>query len=73
MSDALLRTLVVWQVARADVWDRLVADEEGEGVVSAAIAVLIFAFLGAAMWTAFNVIFRDASGKIEANVSSIGG
>jgi hypothetical protein len=25
------------------------------------------------MWTAFNVIFRDASGKIEANVSSIGG
>ncbi|MGI8574513.1 MAG: hypothetical protein ACR2MA_04055 [Egibacteraceae bacterium] len=50
-----------------------VADEEGEGVISAAIAVLIMAFLGAAMWVAFNGIFQDATSKIQSNISKIGG
>ncbi len=48
-------------------------DDRGEGVISAAIAVLIMAFLGAAMWAAFSVLFDDASGKISNQVGQIGG
>lgn len=51
---------------------RLVSDDRGEGVISAAIVVLIMAFLGAAMWVAFNQIFKDASTKTSENVGSIG-
>ena len=36
-------------------------DERGEGVISAAIAVLVMAFLGAAMWLAFNTIFANTA------------
>jgi hypothetical protein len=46
--------------------------ERGEGVISAAIAVLIMAFLGAAMWIAFNSIWNDSEQKIRDNVESIG-
>ncbi len=45
----------------------------GEGVISAAIAVLIIAFLGAAMWVAFNDIWEDAKDDIETQVTTIGG
>jgi len=51
---------------------RVVRDERGEGVISAAIAVLIMAFLGAAMWVAFNSIWGDSEQKIRDNVESIG-
>jgi hypothetical protein len=47
-------------------------DERGEGVISAAIAVLIMAFLGAAMWFAFQAIFNDASERTSCNVAQIG-
>ena len=46
--------------------------ERGEGVISAAIAVLIMAFLGAAMWVAFNSIWSDSEQKIRNNVETIG-
>ena len=46
--------------------------ERGEGVISAAIAVLIMAFLGAAMWVAFNSIWNDSEQKIRNNVETIG-
>jgi len=46
--------------------------ERGEGVISAAIAVLIMAFLGAAMWVAFNSIWSDSEQKIRDNVETIG-
>ena len=36
-------------------------DERGEGVISTAIAVLIIAFLGVAMWVGFQAIFDDAT------------
>ncbi len=45
--------LVVYVLARSAgirVADRFGRDDRGEGVISAAIAVLIMAFLGAAMW-----------------------
>lgn len=46
--------------------------DRGEGVISTAIAVLIIAFLGAAMWVAFNGIWSDAEANIETEVNSIG-
>ncbi len=47
-------------------------DERGEGVISAAIAVLIMAFLGAAMWVGFNTIWDDAEQDISEQVDRIG-
>lgn len=47
-------------------------DEAGEGVISTAIAVLIMAFIGAAMWLAFNQLFTNAAGNIEGQVEQIG-
>lgn len=46
--------------------------ERGEGVISAAIAVLIMAFLGAAMWVGFNAIWGDAEENIGDQVQQIG-
>lgn len=62
MSSELLRHLVRWR-----------QNEAGEGVISAAIVVLIMALLGAAMWAAFNGIFIDATTDIQNTVDSIGG
>jgi len=50
---------------------RLLGDA-GEGVVSAAIAVLIMAFLGAAMWIAFNTMWTNAQSKTCSEVGKIG-
>ena len=47
--------------------------DRGEGVISVAIAVLIVAFIGAAMWVAFDRIWTDAEGNIETEVGRIGG
>lgn len=47
--------------------------DRGEGVISTAIAVLIVAFLGAAMWVAFNAIWTDAEANIQREVGNIGG
>jgi len=51
---------------------RLASDERGEGVISAAIVVLIMAFLGAAMWGAFKLIFDDAADGTSEQVGRIG-
>lgn len=50
---------------------RLVGDR-GEGVISTAIAVLITAFIGAAMWVAFDRIWGNAESNIEGEVNRIG-
>lgn len=63
---------IVSRVWAADVRDRF-HEEVGEGVISTAIAVLIMALLGAAMWVAFRGIFDGASGKAGTAVDSIGG
>jgi hypothetical protein len=47
-------------------------DQRGEGVISTAIAVMIMAFLGAAMWVAFNSIWSDSEVRIRDNVEQIG-
>jgi hypothetical protein len=72
MTDQLLEAFVAYQTWRAGLWDRIVKDESGEGVISVAIAVLIMAFLGAGMWVAFNTLFKDASNKTTTQVNQIG-
>jgi hypothetical protein len=47
-------------------------DERGEGVISAAIAVLVMAFLGVAMWVAFNVTFQHTAKHVNDQVNCIG-
>ena len=47
-------------------------DDRGEGVISTAIAVLILAFLGAAMWLGFSAIWADAEDNIGEQVDQIG-
>ena len=46
--------------------------ERGEGVISTAIAVLIIAFLGVAMWVGFNQIFSDATASTKTQIEQIG-
>jgi hypothetical protein len=46
--------------------------QAGEGVISTAIAVLIMAIIGGAMWLAFNGVFRDAEARITNEVRDIG-
>ena len=48
-------------------------DERGEGVISTAIAVLIVAFLGIALWTGFDAMMDDATDRTRAQVEQIGG
>jgi hypothetical protein len=48
------------------------ADERGEGVISAAIAVLVMAFLGVGMWFAFDATFNHAAGHVNQQVNCIG-
>ena len=57
-----MRTTTTFLSARCMVAIRrlpsLLHDDRGEGVISAAIAVLIMAFLGVAMWVGFNQIWH---------------
>lgn len=72
MSPLLLSIHVAYRIRLASLRDRL-AEEVGEGVISTAIAVLIMALLGAAMWVAFRGIFDGAANKTGTAVDSIGG
>ncbi len=47
-------------------------DERGAGVISAAIAVLVMAFLGVGMWVAFNATFQHAATHVNQQVNCIG-
>ena len=44
----------------------------GEGVISAAIAVLIMAFLGAAMWIGFQKMWKSTESTTNQKVEQIG-
>jgi len=50
----------------------LALDERGEGVISAAIAVLIMAFLGAAMWIGFQRMWKTTEATTQTKVEQIG-
>jgi hypothetical protein len=45
-------------------------DERGEGVISAAIAVLVMAFIGVGMWVAFNNTFQHTARNVDKQVNS---
>lgn len=47
-------------------------DERGEGVISAAIAVLIIASLGALMWVGFKALWENAENTTNNEISKIG-
>jgi hypothetical protein len=66
-----LQALIAWQNLKASGRDRW-HEEAGEGVISTAIAVLIMALIGLAMWTLFKTVFDGAGRKIESNVNQIG-
>jgi Flp pilus assembly pilin Flp len=61
-----IRSFAVVQNGRA-------RNEIGEGVISAAIAVLIVAGLGALMWVGFRTIWTDAEATTKSKISEIGG
>ena len=46
--------------------------ERGEGVISAAIAVLIIASLGALMWVGFKSLWESAEQTTNAEIAKIG-
>jgi hypothetical protein len=48
------------------------SDDRGEGVISAAIAVLIIAALGALMWVGFRSIWQDAESATNSKIREIG-
>jgi hypothetical protein len=51
---------------------KVARDERGEGVISAAIAVLIMAFIGVGMWVAFNATFKTTAKNVNNQVNCIG-
>lgn len=44
-------------------------DERGEGVISAAIAVLVMAFIGVGMWFAFNATFNHTAKNVDTQIN----
>ena len=70
-----MNTSAAWLVAELHARTtrhRRLRGDRGEGVISAAIAVLIMAFLGAAMWIGFQRIWTTTETKIECQVNAIG-
>lgn len=65
----LYRAIASW-VASAG--RRLRSDDRGEGVISAAIAVLIMAGIGALMWVGFKAIWEDTEDNTRDKVEEIG-
>jgi hypothetical protein len=65
------------QLLRGYVWLRamsvgLIKDESGEGVISAAIAVLIMAAIGAIMWVGFRTMWNNTSSQTNTQLNQIG-
>lgn len=72
-----MRTTLLWApgALRSAVPERARAmthDDRGEGVISAAIAVLIMAFLGAAMWLGFREMWKTTEKTTNDKVEQIG-
>ena len=72
MNDLSI-AIYVWQrTARSAAWARVRRDERGEGVISAAIAVLIMAFLGVLMWVGFKATLGNTQSHVDDQVGQIG-
>lgn len=70
MNERLLAAFVWQAVARRSVV-RLARDERGEGVISAAIAVLVMAFLGVLMWQLFGDTLRHANTNVNDHLDQL--
>jgi len=70
-AQQLIRLHTATLLIRGELQQRL-RDDSGEGVISAAIAVLIMAFLGAAMWVAFDEIWQRLLNTTNDQVNRIG-
>ena len=73
MRTTMLWTNALLQSAAPARIRALAHDDRGEGVISAAIAVLIMAFLGAGMWLAFNTVFKSTAKNTCEQTKTIGG
>ncbi|MDQ3756429.1 MAG: hypothetical protein M3394_01075 [Actinomycetota bacterium] len=71
MRDVLLRMYVSQQSGRTALAARLARTEAGEGVISAAIAVLVMAFLGVLLWQLFGDTLRKANGDVNARLGEL--
>ena len=72
MSNVVLTTFVRVRTLQICGVRRLDADQRGEGVISAAMAVLIMAILGAAMWLTFDKLFDNTTKQTKTKVEQIG-
>ena len=72
MPTSLLPAYVALQAWRIATFERLREDDRGEGVISAAIAVLVMAGIGALMWVGFKSIWQDTESNTKDKVAEIG-
>ena len=72
MNEHVLHAVVWVQVSRMMLMERIRSDERGEGVISAAIAVLIMAFLGVALWFGFKATLQNTQGNVDQQINQIG-
>ena len=72
MSTSLLPAYVAAQAWWTSTLERLRHDDRGEGVISAAIAVLVMAGIGALMWVGFKSIWADTEANTKDKVAEIG-
>lgn len=64
----------VWQrTMRLSLGWRLARTERGEGVISTAIAVLVMAALGVAMWTLFRGTLDKTNTNVDTEIGKISG
>ncbi len=71
VNDLMIQLLTTVQVGWFQIDERRRA-ENGEGVISTAIAVLIMVGLGAAMWLVYDEAFGNANNTVADKVKEIG-
>lgn len=69
MGDLLVQMYVWQQSVRATTRAR--RDEAGEGVISAAIAVLVMAFLGVLLWQLFGDTLRRTNSDVNQRLGEL--
>lgn len=72
MSQRLLPSYLHARTWWITTTSRMRRDDRGEGVISAAIAVLIMAGIGALMWVGFKTIWEDTETNTKDKVAEIG-
>jgi hypothetical protein len=72
MKDRTVRAVAAVGAAILRVGRALGRDDRGEGVISAAIAVLIMAGIGALMWIGFRSMWETTETNTNEKVAEIG-